>query len=197
MLAVPGRCAQGGAAPGVRASRRHEPRTRARRGGQGLLVVARGDTTSDSPDEGAGRWWIQGAAAVAPHARGRPWVRQRRLDKWRRAGGPNRGASPPQWVWSRPAMASVEKGMGERGVNDGLHLTTMNTSGSTDDDTWSFGGRRDASSGRVGEGRPRRRCAGQRATPRVRAATAKAGWPGLAAAPRVVGRARPRCREPR
>jgi hypothetical protein len=115
LLAVPGRCAQGGAAPGVRASRGHEPRTRARRGGQGLLVVARGDTTSDSPGEGAGRRWIRGAAAVAPHARGRPWVRQRRLDEWRRVGGPNRGASPPQWVWSRPAMASVEKGMGERG----------------------------------------------------------------------------------
>uniref|UniRef100_A0A804RJB6 Uncharacterized protein n=1 Tax=Zea mays TaxID=4577 RepID=A0A804RJB6_MAIZE len=53
------------------------------------------------------------------------------------------------------------------GVSDGLHLTTMNTSGSTDDDTWSFGGRRDASSGRVGKGRPRRRCVGQGAAPRT------------------------------
>jgi hypothetical protein len=131
------------------------------------------------------------------HARARPWVRQRRLDGWWRAGGStaeprhrNRLGRGRSWRAQRRAW---ERG----GVSDGLHLTTMNTSGSTDDDTWSFGGRRDASSGRVGEGRPRRRCAGQRATPRVRAATAKAGWPGLAAAPRVVGRARPRCREPR
>jgi hypothetical protein len=83
--------------------------------------------------------------------------------------GPDRGASPPQRVRSRPAMASVEKGMGERGVNDGLHLTTMNTSGSRDDDTWSFGGRHDASFGRIGEGRPRHRCAGQQAVPGRRA----------------------------
>jgi hypothetical protein len=53
------------------------------------------------------------------------------------------------------------------GVSDELHLTTMNTSGSTDDDTWSFGGRRDASSGRVGKGRPRRRCVEQGAAPRT------------------------------
>jgi hypothetical protein len=52
-------------------------------------------------------------------------------------------------------MVSAEKGMGERGVSDGLHLTTMNNSESMDDDTWSFSGRRDASFGWVGEGRPR------------------------------------------
>jgi hypothetical protein len=53
-----------------------------------MLVAARGDTTSDSPGEGAGRRWIRGAAAVAPHARGRPWVRHRQLDEWWRVGGP-------------------------------------------------------------------------------------------------------------
>jgi hypothetical protein len=42
-----------------------EPRTRARRGGQGLLTTARGDTTSDSPGEGAGRRWVGGATTVA------------------------------------------------------------------------------------------------------------------------------------
>jgi hypothetical protein len=68
--------------------------------------------------------------------------------------GLDRGASPLQRARPRSAMASAEKGMGERGVGDGLHLTTMKNSGSADDDTWSFGGRRDASSRRVDEGRP-------------------------------------------
>jgi hypothetical protein len=81
--------------------------------------------------------------------------------------GLDSGASPPQWARSRPTMASAGKGMGEGGGKRRASPPTMNTSGSTDDDTWSFGDRRDASSGRVDKGRPRRRCVGQGAAPRT------------------------------